>query len=127
VSVLLDVVSAVCFVAAGLLAVTAGLGLLRFPDVLSRMHAATKPQVGGVVLVCLGAALQLAFSPVVWTLLLVALFQLMTAPLSAHLVGRIAHRRGHVRRDLLVVDELGPAGSAEEEASDEPADSAQDS
>jgi multicomponent Na+:H+ antiporter subunit G len=126
VSVVTDVLAAACFLLGGLLAVTAGLGLVRFPDVLARMHAATKPQVVGVLLVSLGAALRLLGSPVVWMLLLVAVFQLLTAPLSAHMVGRIAYRRRHVRRDLLVVDELG-SGAGERPASDEPADSDQPS
>ena len=39
-------------------------------------------------------------------LLLVAAFQLLTAPVSAHMISRVAYRRRHVRRDLLLVDEL---------------------
>jgi multicomponent Na+:H+ antiporter subunit G len=90
-----------------LLCLTAGLGLVRFPDVLSRMHAGTKPQVLGVLLVMIGAAIRLHGWSATWMLLLVGAFQLVTAPVSAHMVSRIAHRRRHVRRDLLLVDELG--------------------
>ena len=43
--VVLDVVALACLLAGALLCLTAGLGLVRFPDVLSRMHAGTKPQV----------------------------------------------------------------------------------
>jgi multicomponent Na+:H+ antiporter subunit G len=102
-----DVVAAVCLLSGALLCLTAGLGLLRFADVLSRMHAGTKPQVLGVLLVMLGAAIRLHGWSASWMLLLVAAFQLVTAPVCAHLVSRIAHRRRHVRRDLLLVDELG--------------------
>ena len=42
-------------------------------------------------------------------LLLVAAFQLLTAPVSAHMISRVAYRRRHVRRDLLLVDELREA------------------
>jgi multicomponent Na+:H+ antiporter subunit G len=35
---------------------------------------------------------------------------MLTAPVSAHLISRVAYRRRHVRRDLLLIDELGPAG-----------------
>ena len=38
--------------------------------------------------------------------LLVAAFQLLTAPVSAHMISRVAYRRRHVRRDLLLVDDL---------------------
>ncbi|SDY43299.1 multisubunit sodium/proton antiporter, MrpG subunit (TC 2.A.63.1) [Modestobacter sp. DSM 44400] len=115
-----DVVAAVCLLLGALLCLTAGLGLVRFPDVLSRMHAGTKPQVLGVLLVMLGAAIRLHGWSASWMLLLVAAFQLVTAPVSAHMVSRIAHRRRHVRRDLLLVDELG--GEPAELGGDEPAD-----
>jgi multicomponent Na+:H+ antiporter subunit G len=69
------------------------------------MHAGTKPQVLGVLLVMVGAAIRLDGWANAWMLLLVAAFQLLTAPVSAHLISRVAYRRRHVRRDLLVVDE----------------------
>ena len=40
------------------------------------------------------------------TLLLVGLFQVITAPVISQLLGRSAYRGGTVRRELLVVDEL---------------------
>ncbi|MDP9430184.1 MAG: monovalent cation/H(+) antiporter subunit G [Actinomycetota bacterium] len=92
------------------LCLTAGLGLVRFPDVLSRMHAGTKPQVLGVLLVMVGAAIRLEAWANAWMLLLVAAFQLLTAPVSAQMISRVAYRRRHVRRDLLLVDEFGGAG-----------------
>ena len=107
---LADVVAFGCLLAGATLCLTAGLGLVRFPDVLSRMHAGTKPQVLGVLLVMVGAAIRLQGWANAWMLLLVAAFQLLTAPVSAHLISRVAYRRRHVRRDLLLVDELGGAG-----------------
>ena len=117
-----DVVAIACLLAGSLLCLTAGLGLLRFPDVLTRMHAGTKPQVLGVLLVMTGAAIRLHGWSATWMLLLVAVFQMLTAPVSAHMISRVAYRRRHVRRDLMVVDELGlprPVGGA---TGDEPAD-----
>ncbi len=84
----------------------AGIGIARFPDLLSRMHAATKPQVLGLGMLMTALALEIRTGVVVWTLLLVVLFQLITAPVSAHMVGRAGYRTGRVRHDLLVVDEL---------------------
>ena len=106
-SALADVVAFACLLAGAALCLTAGLGLVRFPDVLSRMHAGTKPQVLGVLLVMVGAAIRLDGWANAWMLLLVAAFQLLTAPVSAHMISRVAYRRRHVRRDLLLVDELG--------------------
>ena len=124
-----DGIAAACLLLGALLCLTAGLGLLRFPDVLSRMHAGTKPQVLGVLLVVTGAAIRLAGTSVVWMLALVVAFQLITAPLSAHMISRIAYRRGHVRGDLLIVDEYAAAAAGEPgdpggPQGDEPADAA---
>lgn len=101
-----DVASAICLIGGAFLAFAAGVGVLRFPDLLSRMHAGTKPQVLGLVLVLLGLALRLRSGGAVWALVLVAVFQLLTAPVGAHMVGRAGYRTGKIREDLLVVDEL---------------------
>ncbi len=114
----LDVVGAVLVVLGALLALAAAIGLLRLPDVLSRMHAATKPQTAGLVLVVIGTALLLRTSVDVWMLLLVGAFQLVTAPVTAHLVGRLAYRRGGVRPDVLHRDDL--ADRPERPAPDHP-------
>jgi len=123
-----DVVALACLVAGAFLCLTAGLGLVRFPDVLSRMHAGTKPQVLGVLLVMVGGAIRLQGLAATWMLLLVAAFQLLTAPVSAHMISRVAYRRRHVRRDLLLVDELREAERRESVSrGDEPADGPQPS
>jgi multicomponent Na+:H+ antiporter subunit G len=118
-----DVVSIGCLLAGAFLCLTAGVGLVRFPDVLSRMHAGTKPQVLGVLLVMVGGAIRLHGLAATWMLLLVAAFQLLTAPVSAHMISRVAYRRRHVRRDLLLVDELRETdGRDDGYRGDEPAD-----
>ena len=93
-----------------LLCLTAAIGLLRLRDVPNRLHAATKPQVLGLVLICLAIALsQRSVIGIALGLLLVApvvLMQFATAPLSAHMVGRQAYRNGTIDERSLVVDEL---------------------
>jgi len=104
-----DVVGTGCMLAGALLCLLAGIGLLRLPDVLSRMHAATKPQSLGLLLVLIGAGLWLRSPIDLCTLLLVGLFQLLTSPVAAHMVGRAAYRTGRLDREDLVRDELAPA------------------
>ena len=93
-----------------LLCLIAAIGLLRLRDVPSRLHAATKPQVLGLLLICLAIALsQRWVIGIVLGLLLVVpvvLMQFATAPLSAHMVGRQAYRNGTIDQRSLVVDEL---------------------
>ncbi|MFI2704319.1 monovalent cation/H(+) antiporter subunit G [Cellulosimicrobium composti] len=101
-----DVVSALLLLCGAFLAFAAGVGVVRFPDLLARMHAATKPQVLGLILVLAGLSLRLRSWGAVATLFLVVVFQLLTSPVAAHMVGRAGYRTGKVRTDLLVVDEL---------------------
>ncbi|MFI6162728.1 monovalent cation/H(+) antiporter subunit G [Micromonospora haikouensis] len=108
--VVADWLGAGCLVAGGLLSLAAGIGVLRFPDVLDRMHAATKPQVLGVLLLLAGVALRLRTLDDVGMIVLVAVFQLATAPVAAQMVGRAAYRSGRVDRSLLDADELADGG-----------------
>lgn len=101
-----DVLAAVCLLGGSFLSFAAGVGVVRFPDLLARMHAAAKPQVLGLLLMLVGLGLRLRNGPIVWMLVLVALFQMITSPVAAHMVARAGYRTGKVRRELLVVDEL---------------------
>lgn len=103
---LLDTVALILVLIGGLLCVTAAIGLLRFHDVPTRLHAATKPQVLGLILICIALALSLRSWPVVAFLVPVVLIQLASAPLSAHMVGRQAYRNGTIDERSLYVDEL---------------------
>ncbi|MCB5273463.1 Na(+)/H(+) antiporter subunit G1 [Arthrobacter sp. SO5] len=102
----IDAVSAVFMVVGALMSLAAAVGLLRFPDLLSRMHAATKPQVLGLFLLLSAVGLQMR-SLWVWPVLVVAwIFQLLTVPVSAHMVGRAGYRTKHLHRERLSSDEL---------------------
>ena len=101
-----DVLSAVFMIVGATMSLGAAIGLLRFPDLLSRMHAATKPQVLGLFLLLASIGLQMR-TWWVWPVLLVAwIFQLLTVPVSAHMVGRAGYRTKHLHRELLTSDEL---------------------
>ncbi|MFF0718025.1 monovalent cation/H(+) antiporter subunit G [Micromonospora sp. NPDC003816] len=103
---ILDIVAAVCLISGALLSLAAGVALVRFPDLLTRMHAAAKPQVLGLLLVLVGCALRLRTGVDITTLVLVGVFQLATAPVAAHMVGRAAYPHDDIRTDLLLTDEL---------------------
>ena len=91
-----DVLAAGCLIGGALLSLAAGVGVVRFPDVLSRMHAATKPQVLGVLLVLVGVRLRTRLGLDVGMLILIGSFQLLTIPFGAHMVGRACFRTGQV-------------------------------
>lgn len=93
-----------------ILCLSAAVGLLHFRDVPSRLHAGTKPQVLGLVLICLAIAVsQRTIGGMLLGLVIVIpviLLQFATAPLSAHMVGRQAYRNGTIQAHTLVVDEF---------------------
>lgn len=105
----MDVTAVVFVVLAAALSVAAGIGLLRFPDALSRLHAATKPQIFGLLLIIAAIALDQRSVATLLALVPVFVFQSLTAPVAAHMVGRAAYRTGQLDNDTLVIDELKPA------------------
>lgn len=119
-----DLVAAILLVCGGILTVAAGVGLVRFPDTPSRLHAATKPQVLGLILVLIALALSARSWSMLLVLIPVIVFQMLTAPISAHIVGRAAYRTGNFRKDLMFQDDLADAiAQANSERASEPAGS----
>lgn len=103
---ILDAIGAICIVIGTALNLAAAIGLVRFPDLLSRIHAATKPQTLGMLLILAGIALNVRTVPAFTMLTVVAIMQLITAPIAAHMVSRTAVRSNPIRKDLLLVDEF---------------------
>lgn len=101
-----DIVSSVLVLGGSTLALTAAVGVVRFPDTLTRMHAASKPQVLGLLLVLAGAAVRLRGNVDVGMVVLTGLFTLITAPVVANRVGQLAYREQNIRDDLLTKDEM---------------------
>lgn len=66
-------------------------GLLRFPDVFCRLHALTKADNIGLLLVCGGLGVLSGELQVAAMLLMIWLIGLLAATVSAHLIARHAH------------------------------------
>jgi multicomponent Na+:H+ antiporter subunit G len=108
----LDVLAGVLVLSGSVFALTAAIGVVRFPDTLSRMHSATKPQVLGLLLVLAGAAIRLRGHPDVGMVILTGLFTVITAPVVANRVGQLAYREQAFRDDLLLRDEIAQRDEA---------------
>lgn len=91
---MIELVIAALLILGGGFAAIAGLGLLRLPDVLIRMHASTKAGTLGVGLIVLGTAGHFGELVVITKAVLIILFLFLTAPVAAHLIGRAAYRSG---------------------------------
>lgn len=72
----------------------AGVGVLRFPDVLTRASAATKSTGLGLAAIIAGVAIELGTTRTSVVLGLAVVVQLLTSPVSGHVIGRAAYRSG---------------------------------
>lgn len=103
---MIEWLSGFLMISGALLALLAAIGLHRFDNVFARMHAATKPATLGLVFIVIGASFQLADTGDSVKLFLVVVFQFITAPIGAHLVGRAAYRSVVEVADTITIDEL---------------------
>ena len=110
-----DVVSAALMLIGATSCLLGALGLVRLPDLPARLQATTKPQTLGLLLILIAAAIRLDFENSA-TLVLVVLFQVLTAPVISQVVGRSAYRSGAIDRDSLVVDDLADRMDADARA-----------
>lgn len=89
-------IAAAAIVAGGLFGLLAGVGMLRLPDLYTRMHAASKAGLVGAGLTLVGIAFVAADSSIVLRAILGIVFLALTTPVSAHLLARAAIKAGHV-------------------------------
>ncbi len=87
-----DLIASILIIGGAVMSLLAGIAVLRFPDTMSRIHAATKPQVLGIILLMVGLGLRLQSAAVIGVLVLIVVLQFVTAPVSAHLTVRVAYR-----------------------------------
>jgi multicomponent Na+:H+ antiporter subunit G len=108
------------------LMVVAGIGLLRMPDLLTRMHASSKAGTLGAAMVLLAVAVHFGDAAVSVRVAVVIVFLLLTAPIASHVIARAAYRSGVPLSDETVVDELADAvgcGLCEDGSGDSESDS----
>ena len=101
-----EVITALLVLLSAFLCFAAAVGLLRFRDVLSRLHAATKPQVLGLIVIVIDVAFSQPSVATITLAVAIIGFQSLTAPLAAHMVGRAAYRTKHYDPSLLIRDEV---------------------
>jgi len=101
-----DAVAAVLLFIGASFLLLAGVGLLRMPDVFSRMQAATKASTLGVACIMVAVAVHFNDLGITMRALAASVFFLLTAPVTAHLVGRASYFLGVPLWEGTVLDEL---------------------
>jgi len=89
-------------------ALLASVALLRMPDLFTRMHGATKCATLGVGCTILAAAIRFENVGTATAAILIVGFLFLTAPVSAHMIGRAAYRQKVPMWPGTIVEELPP-------------------
>jgi multicomponent Na+:H+ antiporter subunit G len=95
-SLLIDSLSWLCLLGGSFFCVVGALGLVRMPDFLTRMHAASVIETLGAGLILLGLMLQAGFTLVFAKLVMLGLLLLLTSPSATHALAKAALARGLV-------------------------------
>jgi multicomponent K+:H+ antiporter subunit G len=92
---ILEFISALLILFGAGIALVGSIGLVRFPDIFTRLHGPTKATTLGVGSVVLGTILYLNLQGQTGAVreLLVTVFLFLTAPVSAHLIAKAALHR----------------------------------
>lgn len=89
-----DIVAVVMMLAGAFFLLVAGIGIVRFPDFYTRIHAMGKGDTLGIILVLLGLCVYEGFTLVSAKLLLALVFVALTNPVATHALARSALRYG---------------------------------
>jgi multicomponent Na+:H+ antiporter subunit G len=88
----------------------AGIGILRLPDLLTRMHASSKAGTLGAVLILLAVAIRFSEFSITVRIALIVLFLFITAPVAAHAIARAGYCSGVPLSEETVLDEYRDSG-----------------
>lgn len=74
--------------------IVGGIGVLRMPDVYTRIHSETLCVVGGAIAILIGICFLEGYSPNTLKALIIAIFLFVTNPVGSHAIARAAHKSG---------------------------------
>lgn len=99
-------ISMICILIGTIFILIAAIGILRMPDLLMRMHAATKAGTLGAGLILVGVIFHFQKWNVTVEAIFTILFIFITAPIASHLLARAAYFRGIKLAKMTITDEL---------------------
>lgn len=105
----LALVVAAMLIAGGVFTFLAALGIVRLPDVYTRMHAASKAGTVGSGLMLFAAGIHSLDVAIFTRAVAGFIFFVLTAPIAAHLVAKAAHGAGYRLTRRTVIDEMRDA------------------
>ena len=100
-----DIITSALLLIGSLFMLLSAIGIIKMPDLFTRMHAATKVGTVGVSGIVLAVAVHFEQMKVAAPALLIIVFFLATAPIAAHMIGRAAYEMGVALWKGTVIDE----------------------
>ncbi|HLR80588.1 MAG TPA: monovalent cation/H(+) antiporter subunit G [Bacillota bacterium] len=96
INIILNILIALFLLIGTFFIISSAIGIIRFPDVYTKLHAATKAPTLGIASILIGSFLFLyvAHGVVSGKLLLAIVFILLTSPVGGHMLSRAAHHAG---------------------------------
>ncbi|MGA0287936.1 MAG: monovalent cation/H(+) antiporter subunit G [Phycisphaerales bacterium] len=102
---ILDLLAGTMLLLGGAFSLLGAVGVIRMPDLYTRLQAATKTGTLGLGCLMVGVALHFETLGVSVRSMLVIAFLLLTAPVAGHVIARAGHRAGTPHWSRTVVDE----------------------
>lgn len=90
---MIEILASLLLLSGTIFTLIAAIGMIRMPDIYSRMHAATKAGAFGASLIMLATILFMPQLRVIIQGILIIAFFYLTAPVAAHMIGRVALRK----------------------------------
>ena len=90
---ILDIFTSICFFIGSLSIIIGACGLIKLPDVFSRIHAAGMIDTGGTAFFILGMVLQTGWSLITVKLVLIGVFVFFTSPVTSHATAYLAREK----------------------------------
>ncbi len=88
--IVIDLISALCLLAGSFLCLSGGVGILRFPDFYTRMHAAGVTDTSGTAMILIGLMLQNPGALGIFKLIMILLMTLLISPTASHALAKAA-------------------------------------
>ena len=104
---MIDILAGIMWIAGSAFALLAAVGVLRLPDVFTRMQASTKASTLGLGCLLIGAALQLGDFGSVIRLASIGAFLLLTTSVAAHVIARASYLADVPLWEGTVLDQRG--------------------
>jgi len=101
-TIIVDIIISLCLIAGGIFGLTGSIGLIKLRGCLQRLHAPTKAATLGVggVLIAGSLFFTIANGALSFHGVLIALFILLTAPITANFIAKVYIQGNHTRNDL---------------------------